>query len=247
MKKLLCFLIALNIAINLFAARFGIDYTERYFETEIIGQLNDCTVLLYEPDIEDINSAWYVNLKENDSDFRGYRKEWRSCKKDKLQKFVNEESAKGGVVIHYKDGLFYVGVNEERKATVPVESFLKNFFEGKKYVRESHVIGSENMEFAFLPNDKKTRIFRNAVLFQVVDGKIIPRLLINQHAIYNRYPYKLLVSAYSTTQDFYGFTIDFTEGKKALMVDTYFNEGKSVADSISIEWKDNQFFKYEID
>ena len=37
-------------------------------------------------------------------------------------------------MIHYKDELFYVGVNEERKATVAVEDYLKNFFDGKEYV-----------------------------------------------------------------------------------------------------------------
>ena len=247
MKKLLCFIFALSIALNLFALRFGIDYTERYFEKEIIGKKNGSTIFLYEPDTDDFNSAWHVNIKENDSDFRSNRNEWRTCKRDKLQKYVNEESTKGNVVIHYKDELFYVGVNEERKATVAVEVFLKNFFDGKEYVQESHMIGNEKMEFAFLPNDKNTMTFKDAVLFQSVEGKIIPRLLVNSHTIYNRYPYNLLVSAYSKTQEFYGFKFEFTECKDSLMIDSYFNGGKSVADSIILEWKDNQFFQYKID
>ncbi len=124
MKKFFSCIIALTIAVNLFAVRFGIDYTELYIEKEIIGKQNDCTIFLYEPDIDDFNSAWHVYLKTDDPDFRSYRKDWRKCKKDKLQKFVNEESAKGDVVIHYKDEFFYVGVNEELKATVSLETFL---------------------------------------------------------------------------------------------------------------------------
>ena len=121
MKKLFLCIIVLNIAVNLFALRFGIDYTEQYITKEIIGKQNNCTIFLYEPDIDDFNSAWHVNLKTDDPDFRSHRKDWRTCKKDKLQKFINEESSKGDVVIHYKDELFYVGVNEERKASVAVE------------------------------------------------------------------------------------------------------------------------------
>ena len=141
MKKIFCFLITLCMAINVFALRLGIASVEWYFEQEIIGKENDCTLLLFGPNEDDFNSSWHLSLKSDDSDFIHYRKDWRICSKEKLQTYVNQEAAKGNVVIHYKNNLYYVGVNEKLRGKVPVETFLNNFFEGKTFITEEHQIG----------------------------------------------------------------------------------------------------------
>ena len=57
------------MAINVFALRLGIASVEWYFEQEIIGKENDCTLLLFGPNEDDFNSSWHLSLKSDDSDF----------------------------------------------------------------------------------------------------------------------------------------------------------------------------------
>ncbi len=242
MKKIFCFLITLGMAINAFALRLGLDSVEWYFEKEIIGKENDCTILLGEPAEDDFNLSWHVNFEYEDSDFIRYRKNWRVCSKEKLQKYVYQESAKGSVVIHYKNNLFYVGVNEDIRGEVPVGTFLNNFFEGKDFIQEEHLIADKKMIFAFIPDDENEKILKNAILFEDDDGKIIPRLTIFSDDIYNYYPTSRLVYGFNVEGEFYGYEIRFSDDGNSLTAVPYFDDGTVVGEGILLEWKDKQFW-----
>lgn len=242
MKKIFCFLITLCMAINVFALRLGIASVEWYFEQEIIGKENDCTLLLFGPNEDDFNSSWHLSLKSDDSDFIHYRKDWRICSKEKLQTYVNQEAAKGNVVIHYKNNLYYVGVNEKLRGKVPVETFLNNFFEGKTFITEEHQIGDIKMFFAFIPEKENEKIFNRAVLFENDDGKIIRRLCFYSCEINNIYPYMRLIYGFNEDGEFSGYEAKFSEDGNSLTVVPYFDDGTVVGEGILLEWKAGQFF-----
>ena len=242
MKKIFCFLIILCMALNVFALRLGIDSVEWYFENEILGKENDCTLLLMEPDEDDFNLSWHLNLRSDDSDFIHYRKDWRICSKEKVQSYVNQEAAKGDVVIHYKNNLYYVGVNENLRGKVPVETFLNNFFEGKTFFKEEHQIGDIKMFFAFIPEKENERLFNRAILFEDDDGKLIRRLCFYSNEVINQYPYSRLVYGFNVKGEFCGYEVQFSDDGNSLTAVPYFDNGTIVGEGILLEWKDGQFF-----
>lgn len=154
MKKLILSLLIFLTSFNLFAIRVSIENLTYYFNNKTFEKKNNSSYFFYEPSVDDFNSSWHFDLKENDFDFFSKRDSWHICKEDMLQDYVDQESSKGDVIIHYKDDLFYVGVNKERKPTVLVEAYLNNFFDGKQYICEKYLFGDDEMTFAFCPNNR---------------------------------------------------------------------------------------------
>ena len=247
MKKLILSLLIFLISFNLFAIRVSIENLTYYFNNKTFEKKNNSSYFFYEPSADDFNSSWHFDLKENDFDFFSKRDSWHICKEDMLQDYVDQESSKGDVIIHYKDDLFYVGVNKERKPTVLVEAYLNNFFDGKQYICEKYLFGDDEMTFAFCPNKEDEKIFQRAILFQSEEDKIIPRLFFYGGRINNAYPNEMLVNMKSSTKDFYGLSIHHVDGYNTFSINCYWKQGKDVADSILLEWKNNRFRKYKID
>lgn len=109
MKKIFAFLLIFFVAANAFALRFGVDYIPFYFEKNIMGKKNNCTLTLVPPSPDDFNSTWHTELYENDEDFFKRSTSWKICRFEDLGKISEEESKKGNLVIHYDDGLFFIG------------------------------------------------------------------------------------------------------------------------------------------
>lgn len=125
--------------------------------------------------------------------------------------------------------------------------YFNNFFDGKQYICEKYLFGDDEMTFAFCPNKEDEKIFQRAILFQSEEDKIISRLFFYGGRINNAYPNEMLVNMKSSTKDFYGLSIHHVNGYNTLSVNCYWNQGKDVADSILLEWKNNRFRKYKID
>ena len=159
-----------------------------------------------------------------------------------MQSYVNQEAAKGDVVIHYKNNLYYVGVNENLRGKVPVETFLNNFFEGKDFIKEEHQICNIKMFFAFIPEKENERLFNRAVLFEDDDGKLIRRLCFYSDEIYNQYPINRLVYGFNEDGEFCGYEVRFSGDGNSLTAVPYFDNGTIVGEGILLEWKDGQFF-----
>lgn len=241
-KKIFLISFLLFLSTNVFALRIGVRYLKYYLEE---NELQDnSTILLAEPDADDFNSSWHFLLKENDSDYLSYRKKWQECTKDQLQAIVDEQSTNGNLVIHYQNNLFYVGVNEQRVGKYSVNEYLSNYFEGKSYNLEKHKINGTKMYFAFIPVPENEKLIAKGILFQNIDGKIIPRLHFIKYHVYNQYPYESLVWINGADKDFYGYEIHFTKGTDAIVVSSYFDNGEKDDQDVYLEWKNNRFYEH---
>ena len=210
MKKLILSLLIFLISFNLFAIRVSIENLTYYFNNKTFEKKDNSSYFFYEPSVDDFNSSWHFDLKENDFDFFSKRDSWHICK-------------------------------------VLIEAYLNNYFDGKQYICEKYLFGDDEMTFAFCPNKEDEKIFQRAILFQSEEDKIIPRLFFRGGRINNAYPNEMLVNMKSSKKDFYGLSIHHVDGYNTLSVNCYWNQGKDVADSILLEWKNNRFRKYKID
>lgn len=127
------------------------------------------------------------------------------------------------------------------------KKFLNEFFNENEYQIQHVNICEKNMKIAIKYKDASQFIIEKAIIYQLENNTIIPQISFVKDKI--EIKNKVVISSYIKGKNFYGWKIKITE-KSGFIRTTYYSEnGKNVADGISLFWDSNKnsFIKYEVD
>lgn len=127
------------------------------------------------------------------------------------------------------------------------KKFLNNFFDGDEYQIQHVLICGNDMNLAVKYKDSSQFIVEKAIIYQLEKNTIIPHIKFTKDKI--EIKNEAVFSSNIKGKDFYGWKIKITEKSGFIRTTYYCENGKNIADGISLFWDKNRntFIKYEID
>lgn len=119
---------------------------------------------------------------------------------------------------------------------------LNKFFGEQKYIVKEIFIGNKQMFFAGTCKDSSRQIYDKAIIYEIQNNDFIPHIEFTENKIST--VNSVLFSSCIKGKKFYGWKIVITEKNGYIDTDYYAENGKNVADGISIYWDNaNKEFK----
>lgn len=135
--------------------------------------------------------------------------------------------------------IFFLFVN---LINVYSNEYLNKFFGEQKYIVKEIFIGNKQMFFAGTCKDSSKQIYDKAIIYEIQNNDFIPHITFTENKIST--VNSILFSSYIKGKKFYGWKIVIKEKKSYINTDYYAENGKNVADGISIYWDNaNKEFK----
>ena len=120
--------------------------------------------------------------------------------------------------------------------------YLNKFFGEQKYIVKEIFIGNKQMFFAGTCKNFSKQIYDKAIIYEIQNNDFIPHIEFTENKIST--VNSVLFSSYIKGKKFYGWKIVITEKNGCINTDYYAENGKNVADGISIYWDNaNKEFK----
>lgn len=121
--------------------------------------------------------------------------------------------------------------------------YLNKFFGEQKYIVKEIFIGNKQMLFAGTCKNFSKQIYDKAIIYEIQNNDdFIPHITFTENKIST--VNSILFSSYIKGKKFYGWKIVITEKNGYIDTDYYAENGKNVADGISIYWDNaNKEFK----